>query len=327
MPSPSLSSCVLVLNYNGREHLEDCLGSAVAAAAAVAGGRVVLVDNRSTDDSVAFTREQFPMVEVVIAPVNDFLFSLNEVVRARTEEIVVIVNNDMRFDRQFVAALLPHFKDPAVFGVGAAIRTWDGSANTVGPRCARLTFCWFYKWWELDRQEPAETLEASAGAAAYRREMFLQLGGFDPLYRPGYFEDMDLSYRAWMHDWTVRYEPDSKSFHKISVSMVRRLGEDGKLRLLYRNHILFTIKNVGGLAFLLGFLVLLPMRALRPLLRGDAVPLAGALRALPLMPRALRARFKGPRRVLDIERFSQVRPIASATDATTSRLSAGGRTR
>ena len=48
---------------------------------------------------------------------------------------------------------------------------------------------------------------------------------------------------AWL---AVHYEPDSKSFHKISVTMVRRLGEGGKLRLLYRNHILFTVKNVGG---------------------------------------------------------------------------------
>ena len=112
MSLPPFSSCVLVLNYNGREHLEECLGSAVAAAAEGVGCRVVLVDNRSTDDSVAFTRERFPMVEIVIAPINDFLFTLNGVVRARTEEIVVIVNNDMRFDRQFVAALLPHFDDP-----------------------------------------------------------------------------------------------------------------------------------------------------------------------------------------------------------------------
>jgi GT2 family glycosyltransferase len=303
---PLPSSCVLVLNYNGLEHLDACLSSALAAAAAVPECRVVLVDNRSTDESVTFTRQRFPAVEIVVSPVNDFLFSLNAVARARGEEVVIVVNNDMRFDEQFVAALLPHFQDPAVFGVGAAIRTWDGATDTVGPRCARLQACWFYKWWEVGRQETAQTLEASGGAAAYRRSMFVELGGFDPLYRPGYFEDMDLSYRAWMRGWTVLYEPRSRSFHKISVSMVRRFGETGKLRILYRNHLLFTIKNVGGAAFFAGFLALLPLRALRPLLRGDTVPLGGLLRALPLMPRALAARFAGTRRVLEIDRFSRV---------------------
>ena len=56
-PDPTPSSCVLVLNFNGLEHLDACLSSAVRAAAAVAECRVVLVDNRSTDGSVAFTRQ------------------------------------------------------------------------------------------------------------------------------------------------------------------------------------------------------------------------------------------------------------------------------
>ena len=142
--------------------------------------------------------------------------------------------------------------------------------------------------------------------------MFVELGGFDPLYRPGYYEDMDLSYRAWMRGWTVLYEPRSRSFHKISVSMVARYGEEGKLRLLYRNHLLFTIKNIGGAAFLVGFLLLLPMRALRPLLRGDAVPLGGFLKAVPLIPQALAARFSGARRVLEIERFARVTSLEAA---------------
>ena len=306
------SSCILVLNFNGVQHLDACLSSALRAAN-LAGGRVVLVDNRSTDESVAFTRRRFPSVEIVVSPVNDFLFSLNDVARARREEVVVIVNNDMRFDDQFVVALLPHFDDPALFGVGAAIRTWDGSRDTVGPRCARLSRCWFYQWWEVGRQETAQTIEASGGAVAYRREMFAELGGFDPLYRPGYFEDLDLSFRAWMRGWTVLYEPRSRSYHKISVSMVARFGEHGKRRTLYRNHLLFTIKNIGGTAFLLGFVLLLPLRALRPLLRGDAVPLGGFLQALPLMPRAFAARLRPSRRVLDIGRFGRVHSIETGS--------------
>jgi GT2 family glycosyltransferase len=140
----------------------------------------------------------------------------------------------------------------------------------------------------------------------------VHLGGFDPLYRPGYFEDMDLSCRAWMRGWTVLYEPRSRSYHKVSVSMVARFGEQGKLRMLYRNHILFTIKNIGSLPFLLGFMLLLPLRALRPLLRGDAVPLGGFLRSLPLMPTALVARFSSAGRVLEIEHFGRVHAIESS---------------
>ncbi len=167
-----MTAAVLVLNYNGAAYLEACLSTARrAAASAGAPCRVVLVDNRSTDGSVAFARARFPDVEIVISPANDFLFSLNGVVGGRREDVVVIVNNDMRFDDGFVAALLPHFADPRVFAATARIRTWDGAHDTVGPRCARLSRCWFYKWWALDRQETARTLEACGGSTTKAAEI------------------------------------------------------------------------------------------------------------------------------------------------------------
>ena len=303
------SVVLLVLNYNGIQHLQDCLSTALAAASELEGPcPVVLVDNRSTDASVAFTREHFPAVEIIVSPRNDFLFSLNDVVLHRPEDIVVVLNNDMRFARGFVAPLLAHFADPAVFAVGAGIRDWDDSTDTVGPRCARIRHCWFYKWWSVDRQQAAFTLEACAGAAAYRRSMFIELDGFDPLYRPGYYEDLDLSYRAWARGWTVIYEPASRVFHRISASMRARHGQIEQDRLFYRNHLLFTAKNVGGAAFLAGFLLLLPLRAVRPLMRGDLVPIAGFMRALPSLPRAIARRCRTSKPV-DLARFETVRPL------------------
>jgi GT2 family glycosyltransferase len=308
MSAPTVA--LLVLNYNGVQHLQDCLSSALAAAAQLGTPcPVVLVDNRSTDASVSFTRERFPGVGIVLTPANDFLFSLNDVVGSRREDVVIILNNDMRFAPGFVAPLLAHFADPAVFAVGAGIRDWDDQADTVGPRCARVQHCWFYKWWSLDRQHAAFTLEACAGAVAYRRWMFAELEGFDPLYRPGYYEDLDLSYRAWARGWKVIYEPASRAYHRISASMKARHGQTEQDRLFYRNHVLFTAKNVGGPAFLVGFLLLLPLRALRPLLRGDRVPLVGLVRALPFLARAIarRRRASGPR--IDLARFETVTPL------------------
>ncbi len=305
------SVCLLILNYNGRRHLEDCLSSAVLAAAAWdASCPVVLVDNRSTDESVSFTRARFPTVEVVISPRNDFLFSLNAVAAGRREDIVIVLNNDMRFDPGFIAPLAAHFSAPDVCAVGAAIRTWDGKIQTVGPRCARLAHAWFYKWYRADVQQPSFTLEACGGAVAYRRSMFVDLGGFDPLYRPGYYEDLDVSYRAWAHGWSVVYEPKSLVYHKISVSMIEHFGQARQSRMMFRNHVLFTAKNVGGAAFLLGFLLMLPIRALRPLMRGDWVPLFGIAGALPRLPRALASRFGGGPRRVDLSLFERVRPLA-----------------
>jgi GT2 family glycosyltransferase len=204
--------------------------------------------------------------------------------------------------------LLTHFEDPAVFAVGAAILTWDGDAHTIGPRCGKLERGWFHKWWCSDRQEAAFSLEACGGASAYRREMFVALGGFDPLYRPGYYEDLDLSYRGWARGWKVVYEPRSRAYHKVSATMVERYGDEGKVRLLYRNHLLFTIKNIGTTRFLTEFAIRLPYRVLQPLLHGYAVPLAGCVQAIPRLPAAIARRLSRDR-ALDVNRFAQVLPL------------------
>ena len=317
--SPSV--CALVLNYNGIEHLAECLGTLRRAARTYDRSlSVVCVDNRSTDGSREFVRTNFPDVEVVEAPVNDCLFSLNPVVASRTEDIVVIVNNDMRFADDFVTFLVGHFDDPKVGAVGAAILTWDGSADTVGPRCARLDRCWFYKWWRYDCQQATLSLEACGGAAAYRRQLFVELGGFDPLYRPGYYEDLDVSYRAWARGWKVVYEPRSRAYHKESVSMLERFGDSTKARILYKNHLLFTIKNVGGFGFLIGFLALLPFRVLRPLLAGDRVPVGGLVRALPSFPAALLRRMRASEPILNLRRFETVSLLEARTDDSVSAI-------
>lgn len=308
--TPPPSVCLLVLNYNGMAHLDECLTSALAAARVYPGPcAVACVDNRSTDGSRDYVRTRFPDVDLVQAPTSDYCFSLNAVMAARPEEIGILLNNDMRFDEGFIAPLVSHFNDPDVFAVGAAILTWDGSADTVGPRCARLDHCWFYKWWQYDDQRAALTLEACGGAAAYRRRMFVELGGFDALYRPGYYEDLDVSYRGWARGWKVVYEPKSRVYHKESATHREQLGDSGKARLLYRNHLLFTAKNVGGIGFLAGFLLLMPLRVLRPLAAGNCIPLAGFLQALPALPVALARRLSSPRGRVDLRRFETVTPL------------------
>lgn len=295
----SARCCLIVLNYNGREHLDDCFSSLLEAARRSRETcTVVCVDNRSTHDDAAYVRDHFPDVEVVVAERNDFLFSLNAVVRARSEEVVVILNNDMRFDPGFVDPLLDRLAEPDVFGVVASLHEWDGSARQNAPRRGMLRNFWFYKWWENDAECAAHTLEAAGGASAYRRSMFVELGGFDDLYRPGYYEDSDLSYRAWERGWRSIYEPRSVIYHRESVTFYKVLRNSRHAVNHYKNHVLFSVKNLGDWRFLVAFLLLLPVRALRPAFAGDAIALRGLVAALPRLPRAVVARRRSVRDVL-----------------------------
>jgi GT2 family glycosyltransferase len=294
---PDIVRCaLLVLNYNGRRHLDDCLSSAlVAARRSRHDCAVVLVDNRSTEDDVAYVRAAYPEVEIVVAARNDYLFSLNAVAAERSEDVVIILNNDMRFDPGFIDPLIEHFRDPAVFAAAARMLEWDGSAEQCGVRYGELRRGWFHSWFEGGRESAALTLQAAGGAAAFRRWMFVALGGFDALYRPGYFEDFDLSIQAWRRGWRCVFEPASRIFHRESVTMTEVFGTAGTTVMHARNRLLFTVANIGGWRFLALFLALLPVRAARAALRGEPLLARAARAMLPRLPGALRRRVQRDR--------------------------------
>ncbi|HTD62683.1 MAG TPA: glycosyltransferase [Gemmatimonadaceae bacterium] len=282
MPSPSCA--ILVLNWNGVEHLRVLIPSLRAAVASLgAPVPIVVVDNRSTQSDVEWLRRECPDVEAVVAERNDFLFSLNPVVAGRSEEAIVILNNDMRVDADFLAPLLAHFDDPGVFAATARVLDWDGTRQTTGQRRMAIRNCWYYQWWDLEVRQPVYTLDAGGGCAAFRRTFFVELGGFDPLYRPGYFEDVDLSYRAWMRGWRTVFEPRSVIYHREGATLQDRSREARFRTLLARNQALFTLKNIGGWLFVIGYLALAPFR----LLRSDPYTARGLIRAAPRAVQAL----------------------------------------
>ena len=109
------SVCLAILNYNGKKHLEHLLPTACAAAKNFSGTcAVVVLDNQSTDDDTASIEREFPSVQVIVAPKNNFLFSYNWLARKRTEDVLVLLNNDLKVDRDFIAPLIKHFESPDV---------------------------------------------------------------------------------------------------------------------------------------------------------------------------------------------------------------------
>lgn len=283
---------ILVLNWNGMVHLRALLPSVQAAVERYGGrSRVVVVDNRSTDPDVTALRSEFPAVEVIVAERNDYLFSLNPIVARCDEDVIIILNNDMRVETGFIQPLVRHFSDPTVFAATANVFDWQGAARTTGQRRMALRRWWFYKWWDLTVTEAVYTLDAGGGSAAFRRDRFVALGGFDPLFRPAYYEDVDLSYRAWMRGWRTVFEPASVIYHRVAATLRDPSREAQFGTLISRNHVLFTAKNVGGWGFVAGFLALVPVRVAAAAVRGDRYTALGLLAALPRLGRALRARW------------------------------------
>ena len=308
-----MSVAILVLNWNGIPHLELLIPTLRAAVARYGEPvPIVVIDNRSTTGDVGWLRAHCPDVEVQVAERNDYLFSLNPIVAARTEDIVVILNNDMRVDADFLAPLVAHFADATVFGATARVLDWEGTRQTTGQRLMAIRHCWYYQWWDLAVQRPVYTLDAGGGCAAFRRSFFVALGGFDPLYRPAYFEDVDLSYRAWMRGWRTIFEPLSVIYHREGATLQDPTREARFRTLLARNQALFTMKNVGEWGFLAGYLALIPWRIMRGFSRGDPHTARGLLAALPRAPRAVASRFTRRRPALSPRAIAEAASLSVA---------------
>ena len=216
------SVCLAILNYNGKKHLEQLLPTARAAAKKFSGTcAVVVLDNDSTDNDVAWIEREFSSVQVIVAPKNDFLFSYNWLAQKRTEDILVLLNNDLKVDHDFLAPLVRHFESPDVFSVSARSYDWNGAEVTSGP--ARLNFNnGFYSWkFDTQHQKTCYTLFTSGGFMAVDRNKFVKLGGFNRLFAPAYCEDVDLCFRAWRRGWRCVYEPRSIVWHRRQATWSR----------------------------------------------------------------------------------------------------------
>ncbi len=235
-----MKSVVLaILNYNGRHHLEELLPNALAAAQRYPGkARVLVLDNRSTRDDVAWIGEHYPDAEVIVAPRNEFLFSYNWLLDKLDEEIVVLLNNDLRVSEDFIEPLARHFTRNDVFAVSATSRNWEDSEYTFGPIRLNQSHGIYYWVPEHERQKLSNTLFTSGGFMAVDRMKFLSLGGFNRIYWPAYCEDLDLCFRAWKNGWVCLFEPESVVFHKESGSWGRDKRSKANL-LNYGSSLLF----------------------------------------------------------------------------------------
>ncbi len=242
---------ILVLNYNGRALLEECLPSVVAAArrSPVPCG-VTVVDNDSADDSLAWLAAQHPGVAVVRRP-NRGLASFNDVLADMDEPVALLLNSDVKLDPDAIAPLLRPFQEhtDALFSAPLCW-TFDGSTYEGMRTRVRTRYGLVQGMSRVPGHEAivheADLTAAAGPVLAVHRERFLELGGYDPIYFPGRIEDLDLGFRGWMAGLKGYYVPESVAYHKGFATFAPELGEARCDGLAIRNTLIFAWKNLKG---------------------------------------------------------------------------------
>lgn len=285
---------VLILNYNGKDLLEECLPSVVSAVKKSSYDcRLSVIDNASSDGSVEYLRSAFPEVSLFALADNTVLCAYNDCVKKLDDDIVIFLNNDIKADAGFIDPLVKTFeKGPDIFMVTPKALEGDGRMNG-GVTKARIKWGIFwsasvYPGFEKDIDKEAATF--SAGIVAFDRKKFIGLGGYDDLYLPGTVEDSDICFRAWKKGYRCIYQPKSVVYHIGQVSFSRRFGRRGTRIINSRNIFLFMWKNVSDGRMIFSHILFTPLRILYSLLTGRTELCAGFFLALKKMPLALKKR-------------------------------------
>lgn len=247
---------VLIVNWNGRHHLAECLNS--LAAQSFRDFEVVLVDNGSRDGSVDYLRSIYPWVKLVPLATNTGFAEGNNIALSHADgEYLVALNNDTWVDPHWLQVLVTVAdQHPEVGMVGSRICTYADPErlDSFGVRICSdgmsrgalrgMRFA------DLGCPAVVPILLPSACAALYKRTMVEQIGFFDSAFF-AYCEDTDLGLRGRLAGWGALLAAEAVVRHKYS-STVGAISPF-KLRLVERNHYWVALKT-----FPLSLLWLLP---------------------------------------------------------------------
>lgn len=313
------AASIVIPNWNGRDLLEKYLPPLIEAVSGNPRNEIIVVDNGSTDGSADFVRSAFPIVRLVALPENlGFGGGSNRGIQEAKNDIVVLLNSDMRVDRGFLQPLLDAFSDEKVFAVSSQIFFTDPGRKREETG---LTQAWWSSGFlrvrhvdDAQISEPFPCFYPGGGSSAIDRRKLLSLGGFDHLLHPFYLEDTDVGYMAWKRGWKVYYQPASKVWHEHRGTIGKKFSQSYIDGVLYKNLILFCWKNIHSWSGIYSHLLNSWIGAILSVLAGHSMEratLGGQWRALLQVFGALRSRW-------------HARTLAVVDDAEAFRRSLGG---
>jgi len=261
---------------------------------------ILVIDDASEDGSVALVHRDFPAVRVIALPGNvGFGEACNRGFQEARHDVVLLLNSDMEVTPGSVEVLAEHFADAEVFAAGPEFTEPGEETGLVDD----------------GRGTVRPTIGAPAGGGLFSRGKFVELGGFDRLYHPFYWEDVDLGWNAWRRGWRIVRDARACFVHLGSATINRLYSRQYVARVRARNRYLFGWKNFQTPRLRQRHLAVMMRRILADLVRrGDAASLLALFDAWRLRarvkPTAMEARRTEEQVVadarLDVERLLRV---------------------
>lgn len=209
---------IIVVNYNGKEFLKDCLDSLHNLNYQTDKLEIIMVDNGSSDNSLDYTEKKFPAVKIIINNKNNYTKANNLGIKAAKGDYIALINNDIKVDKNWSAELIRIINtDVKIGAVGSKILFMDGAIQSVGHQ----EYPDFY-WGDIGFKEEdegqysnyREVVSICGCSVLYRRECLEDIGFLDEDFNM-FMEDVDMGIRCRKKGWKIVTCPESIIYHKF----------------------------------------------------------------------------------------------------------------
>jgi len=283
----------IVPTFNQRQLMDSCLPPLIAEAGSE--HLVMVVDDASTDGTAEYVRDHYPRVRVLRLMRNQgFAGAVRAGVAACDTPLFALINTDVQVRAGFLRAILPHFERDDTFAVCSRIELPNGSQMETGNVTA--DFSGILEPYHLPPRRSGPILYAGGASSVFHRGRYEALGGFETIFRPLYWEDIELGYRAWRRGWRSLFEPAAAVWHERRAWIGKRFGDTYANETFLKNALIFMWKNVRDRGLLAQHWGYVCARLYRELPEGEGMMCRALLRALPVLPVALAKRWQERRR-------------------------------
>lgn len=246
---------IIILNYNGKEFIERCIGSVLADS--YQPREVIVVDNASVDDSMKLAEPFSGQIQLVYNPENyGFPKGCNEGIKQAAGEYIILLNIDTEVTLGWIDALInPLLQDESIAVTASKLLFPDRKTIQFAGGCIHPNGLTAHDGYgvvdEGQFDESKECGYVTGASVAIRRSALDMVGGMDEGF-PLYYEDVDLCVRLQQEGYKVMYEPSSLVYH-FETFGTRKFSFKYFFKF-HRGRMRFILKNFGLMYFLHTFI-------------------------------------------------------------------------
>ncbi len=245
---------VIILNWNGKDLLDKFLPPLLAYTS-LPDCSLIVADNNSSDNSVAFVKEYFPLIKVLKFDENyGFAGGYNLAVEQTEAEYVVLLNSDVEVSENWLSPLIDVLdKNEKIAGLMPKIKSYKDKscfeyAGAAGGYIDKLgyTFCKGRLFEEVEKDngqynKSSSVFWASGACLVVRKKLYIESGGLDEDFF-AHMEEIDLCWRLKNRGYEMHYVAESKVYHIGGATLTQ--SNPKKTYLNFRNNLFLLYKNL-----------------------------------------------------------------------------------